>query len=166
MATLARTYIDLIGEVLQKGQVRSTGHRRAYMIRCMNMDKARGVFKDRGRRSIVSAYLHRKNSWVYVFHTILPVFAEGCNRMSARAAGTVQTTYRVPVNWGNLRNERGLVQFSSVEFLTLPSAPPWAGFDDVPCAPKKGCDHILSLMFKFYSVSQAAATGKVTFKHT
>ena len=38
-----RTYIDLIGEVL------------ACMIRCMNVDKARGVCKDRNRwRSVVS----------------------------------------------------------------------------------------------------------------
>ena len=41
-----RTYIDLIGEVLQKGQVRSTRNRRACMIRCMNVDEARGVSKD------------------------------------------------------------------------------------------------------------------------
>ena len=34
-----RTYIDLIGEVLQKGQVRSTRNRRACMIRCMNVDE-------------------------------------------------------------------------------------------------------------------------------
>ena len=34
-----RTYIiDLIGEVLQKGQMRSTHNRRACMIRCMNVE--------------------------------------------------------------------------------------------------------------------------------
>ena len=38
-----RTYIDLIGGVLQKGQVRNTRNWRAGMIRCMNMDEARGV---------------------------------------------------------------------------------------------------------------------------
>ena len=32
-----RTYIDLIGEVLQKGQVRSTRNRHTCMIRCMNV---------------------------------------------------------------------------------------------------------------------------------
>ena len=34
-----------IGEVLQKGQERSTRNRRA----CMNVDEARGVSKDRSR---------------------------------------------------------------------------------------------------------------------
>ena len=38
-----RTYIDLIGEVLQKGQVRRTRNLRACMIRCMNVDETRGV---------------------------------------------------------------------------------------------------------------------------
>ena len=33
-----RTYIDLIDEVLQNGQVRCTRNRRACMIRCMNVD--------------------------------------------------------------------------------------------------------------------------------
>ena len=47
MATLE--YIDLIGEILQKGQVRSTSKLRACMIRCMNVDVARGVCKDRSR---------------------------------------------------------------------------------------------------------------------
>ena len=53
-----RTYIDLIGEVIQKGQERSTRNRRACMIRCINVDEARGVCKDRSRwwRSVVSAY--------------------------------------------------------------------------------------------------------------
>ena len=51
-----RTYIDHIGEVLQKGQVHCTRNRRACMIRCMNVDEARGVCKDRSRwRSVVSA---------------------------------------------------------------------------------------------------------------
>ena len=51
-----RTYKDLIGEVLQKDQVRSTCNRRACMIRSKNVDEARGVCKDRSRwRSVVSA---------------------------------------------------------------------------------------------------------------
>ena len=58
-----RTYIDLIGEVLQKGQVRSTRNRRACMIRCMNVDEARQVCKHRIRwRSVVSAYPHGKKA--------------------------------------------------------------------------------------------------------
>ena len=55
------THVDLIGEVLQKGQVRSTRNKRACMIRCMNVDEARAIFKDRSRlRSVVSAYPHWK----------------------------------------------------------------------------------------------------------
>ena len=41
------TYIDLLGEVLRKGQVRSTRNRRASMIRCVNGDEARAVCKVR-----------------------------------------------------------------------------------------------------------------------
>ena len=40
-----KTYIDLIGDVLQKSQVH--GNQRACMIRCMNVDEARGVCKSR-----------------------------------------------------------------------------------------------------------------------
>ena len=62
-----RIYIDLIGEVLQKVQPRSTHNRRACMIRCMNVDEERGECKDRSRwRSVVSAYRHRKKARVYV----------------------------------------------------------------------------------------------------
>ena len=43
-----RTYIDLIGEVLQKDQVCRIHNRRACMIRCMNVEEAIGVCKDRG----------------------------------------------------------------------------------------------------------------------
>ena len=51
------TYIDLIGGVLQKGQVRITRKRRV----CMNVDEARGACKDRNKcRSVVSAYPHGK----------------------------------------------------------------------------------------------------------
>ena len=38
-----KTYPDLIGEVLQKGRVRSIRNRRACMTRCMNVDEAKGV---------------------------------------------------------------------------------------------------------------------------
>ena len=44
-----KIYPDLIGEVLKKGQVRSTHNRRACMTRCMNVDKAKGVCMDRSR---------------------------------------------------------------------------------------------------------------------
>ena len=54
-----KTYPDLIGEVLQKGRVRSTRNRRA----CMNVDEAKGVCKDRCRwRSVVPAYPHGKKA--------------------------------------------------------------------------------------------------------
>ena len=43
-----RTCIDLIGEVLQKDQVRSTHNLRARLIRNMNVDEARRVYKDQG----------------------------------------------------------------------------------------------------------------------
>ena len=62
-----RTHIDLIGEVLQKGQVCITPYRRACMIRCMNVDEVRGVCKDRNRwRSVVSAYSHLLYVCMYV----------------------------------------------------------------------------------------------------
>ena len=58
-----RTYIDLTDEVIQKGQVRNTHNRRACMIRCLNVDEARGVCEDRSRwRSVVSAYPHRRKA--------------------------------------------------------------------------------------------------------
>ena len=58
-----KTYPDLIGKILQKGQVRSTRNRRACMTRCMNVDEAKGVCKDRSRwRSVVSAYPHGKKA--------------------------------------------------------------------------------------------------------
>ena len=58
-----KTYPDLIGEVLQKGRVRSTRNRRACMTRCMNVDEAKGVCKDPSRwRSMVSTYPHGKKS--------------------------------------------------------------------------------------------------------
>ena len=51
----------LIGEVLQKGQVRSIRDRRACMTRCINVYEAKGVCKDCSMwRSGVSAYPHWK----------------------------------------------------------------------------------------------------------
>ena len=53
-----RKYIDIIVEVLQKGQARSTRNRRTpCMIRYMNVDEARGLCKARcSWHSVVSAY--------------------------------------------------------------------------------------------------------------
>ena len=63
-----KTYPDLIGEILQKGQVRSTRNRRACMTRCMNVGEAKGVCKDRSRwRSVVSAYaMGKRREFMYV----------------------------------------------------------------------------------------------------
>ena len=66
---LERSTPDLIGEVLQKGWVRSTRNRRACMTRCMNVDEAKGVCKDRSRwRSVVSAYapMGKRREFMYV----------------------------------------------------------------------------------------------------
>ena len=71
---LRRTNIDLIGEVLQKGKVSSTHNQRACMIKCMNVDEAKGVCKDCSRwRSVVG----RKVPWekgaslcMYVFYLL------------------------------------------------------------------------------------------------
>ena len=41
-----KTNIDLIGEVLKKSQVCSTRNRCGFMMRCMNMDEARGACKE------------------------------------------------------------------------------------------------------------------------
>ena len=59
-----RTYIDLIGgEVLHIRQVRCTHNLRACIIRCMNVDEARGVCKDHIRwLSVVSAYSDGKKA--------------------------------------------------------------------------------------------------------
>ena len=60
MATLEG---DALDEVLQKGQVCSTRNQPMCMIRCMNVDEARGVCKDRSRwRSVVFAYPHGKKA--------------------------------------------------------------------------------------------------------
>ena len=54
-----RTYIDRIGAVLQKDQMRSTSNWHACMVRCMNVDEAKSVYKARSRwLSVVSNYPH------------------------------------------------------------------------------------------------------------
>jgi hypothetical protein len=44
-----RTFLDQIGEVLEKGQVRSTRNRRACMKNLMTVEEAKGVCKDRSK---------------------------------------------------------------------------------------------------------------------
>ena len=73
-----RTYNDLICEVLQKGQVRSTRNWRACMIRCINVDEARGVRKDRSTWcSVVSGYpMGKRREFMYVYS-----YLEGANNI-------------------------------------------------------------------------------------
>ena len=52
--------MDLISEVLQKGQMRSTRNRGACKIRGMNVDEARAACKDRSKRRSVSTYPYGK----------------------------------------------------------------------------------------------------------
>ncbi|CAG9134602.1 unnamed protein product [Plutella xylostella] len=52
-----RKYVDQIGDILKKSQIRSFRNRRACMKRLMNVEEAKEVCQDRGTwRSIVSAY--------------------------------------------------------------------------------------------------------------
>jgi hypothetical protein len=52
-----RTFLDQIGEVLEKGQVRSTRSRRACMKNLMTVEEAKDVCKDRSKwKEVISAY--------------------------------------------------------------------------------------------------------------
>jgi hypothetical protein len=51
-----RTFLDQIGEVLEKGQVKSTRNRRAFMRNLMKVQEAK-VCKDRSKwKEVISAY--------------------------------------------------------------------------------------------------------------
>jgi hypothetical protein len=56
------TYIDQIGNLLKRGQIKSTRNRRACMNRLMSVEEAQVVCQDRGKwRSVISAYPGRDN---------------------------------------------------------------------------------------------------------
>jgi hypothetical protein len=53
----AGTFLDQIGEVLEKNQVRSTRNRRACMKNLMTVEEPKGVCKDRNKwKEVISAY--------------------------------------------------------------------------------------------------------------
>jgi hypothetical protein len=58
-----RTFLDRIGEVLEKGQVRSTRNRQACMRNLMTVEEAKGVCKDRSKwKEVISAYPNGKQA--------------------------------------------------------------------------------------------------------
>jgi hypothetical protein len=51
-----QTFLDQIGEVLEKGQVKSTRNRRAWMRNLMTVQEAKDVCKDRSKwKEVISA---------------------------------------------------------------------------------------------------------------
>jgi hypothetical protein len=62
-----RTFLDQIGEVLEKGLVRSTRIQRACMKNLMTVEEAKGVCKDRSKwKEGIFAYPKGKWAWWYV----------------------------------------------------------------------------------------------------
>jgi hypothetical protein len=58
-----RTFLDQIGEVLEKGQGKSTRNRRACMRNLMKVQEAKGVCKDRSKwKEVISAYPNGKRA--------------------------------------------------------------------------------------------------------
>jgi hypothetical protein len=52
-----RTFLDQIGEVLEKGQVKSNRNRRACMRNLIKVQEAKGACKDRSKwKEVISAY--------------------------------------------------------------------------------------------------------------
>jgi hypothetical protein len=62
-----RAFFDQIGQVLEKGQVKSIRNRRACMRNWMRVEEAKGVCGDRSKwKEVISAYPSRKQAWWYV----------------------------------------------------------------------------------------------------
>jgi hypothetical protein len=58
-----RTFLDQIGEVLEKNQVGSTRNRRACMMNLMTVEEAKGVCKDRSKwKEVTSVYPNGKRA--------------------------------------------------------------------------------------------------------
>jgi hypothetical protein len=59
-----QTFLAQIDEVLEKGQVKRTQNRRAYMRNLMAVEEAKGVYKERNSKwkEVISAY--PKEKWV------------------------------------------------------------------------------------------------------
>jgi hypothetical protein len=55
-----RTFLDQIGEVLEKGQV--SKNRRACMKNLMKVEEAKGVCKNRSKKEVISAYPNGKRA--------------------------------------------------------------------------------------------------------
>jgi hypothetical protein len=52
-----RIFLDQIGEVLEKGQVKSNRNRRGCMRNLMSVEEAKGLCKDRSKwKEVISAY--------------------------------------------------------------------------------------------------------------
>ena len=83
--------------------VDSTRNRRACMTRCMDVNEAKGVCKDRSRwSSVISAYSHGKKACVYVLYVLdkpllkLSGIADVMLELSAVVEGTRYRTNCVP----------------------------------------------------------------------
>jgi hypothetical protein len=58
-----RTFLDQIGEILEKGQIKSTRNRRTRVRNLMKVQEAKGVCKDRSQwKEVISAYCNGKRA--------------------------------------------------------------------------------------------------------
>jgi hypothetical protein len=58
-----RTFLDQIGQVLEKGQLKNTRNRRPCMTNLMKVDETRGLCKDRSKwKEVISVYPNGKRA--------------------------------------------------------------------------------------------------------